>query len=121
MYLKRYPFIYSFIDGVHGCAGAQESLSDKETLKPCEGYDLTRVNTPQDYQAVANSTESLEKIEDCMRSWIKQIEQVSEKLLFFFLSFILSHWQSSSQGESCCPLQVLPIHVSQLIEVGALL
>ena len=62
--------------GINSCAGAQESLSDKETLKPCEGYDLSRVTTPQDYQAVANSTEALEKIEECMRSWIKQIEQV---------------------------------------------
>ena len=27
---------------------------------------------------------------------------------FFFLSSTCSHWQSSSQDESCCPLQVLP-------------
>ena len=67
-------------------------MSDKEKLKPCEGYDLTRVNTPQDYQAVANSTESLEKIEDCMRSWIKQIEQVRDNLTFaFYMLFFVVH------------------------------
>ncbi|KAK7469850.1 hypothetical protein BaRGS_00036128, partial [Batillaria attramentaria] len=72
----RNSFLSSLDSFVTVLVGAQESLSDKETLKPCEGYDLSKVNTPQDYQAVANSTEALEKIEDCMRSWIKQIEQV---------------------------------------------
>ncbi|KAK7114139.1 dynein axonemal heavy chain 5-like isoform X2 [Littorina saxatilis] len=72
----RNSFLNSLDSFVTVLVGAQESLGDKETLKPCEGYDLTRVHTPQDFQAVANSTESLEKIEDCMRSWIKQIEQV---------------------------------------------
>ena len=46
------------------------------TLKPCETYELNKVNTIADYMAVANSTESLEKVEECMRVWIKQIEQV---------------------------------------------
>ncbi|XP_076449856.1 dynein axonemal heavy chain 5-like isoform X2 [Babylonia areolata] len=72
----RSNFLNSLDSFVTVLVGAQESLSDKETLKPCEGFDLSRVNTPQEYQAVANSTESLEKIEECMRSWIKQIEQV---------------------------------------------
>ena len=57
-------------------AGAQESLEEKVTLKTCEGFELRKVNTIADYQAVANSTESLEKIEECMKVWIKQIEQV---------------------------------------------
>ena len=87
------------------CAGAQESLSDKETLKPCEGYDLSRVNTPQDYQAVANSTESLEKIEDCMRSWIKQIEQVSYAVFVQLFNnemqeFINRKWEAHSDSET---------------------
>lgn len=57
-------------------SGAQESLEEKVTLKPCENYDLSKVNTTADYLTVANSTESLEKIEACMKIWIKQIEQV---------------------------------------------
>lgn len=56
--------------------GAQESLEEKVTLKPCETYDLTKIQTPADYQAVANSTEALEGIEECMHVWLKQLEQV---------------------------------------------
>ena len=57
--------------------GAQESLNEKVTLKPCDTYDLSRVQTPADYQTLANSTEALEGIEACMLVWIKQVEQVS--------------------------------------------
>ena len=56
--------------------GAQESLNEKVQLKPCETYELSRVQTPADYQAIANSSEALEGIEACMEVWIKQIEQV---------------------------------------------
>ena len=57
-------------------SGAQESLNEKVQLKPCETYDLSRVQTPSDYQSIANSSEALEGIESCMKVWIKQIEQV---------------------------------------------
>ena len=60
------------------------------TLKPCEGFELRKVNSIADYQTVANSTESLEKIEECMKVWIKQIEQVC--FLFWFSPFILLAW-----------------------------
>ena len=56
--------------------GAQESLEEKVTLKPCETYDLSKIQTPADYQAVANSSEALEGIENCMNVWLKQLEQV---------------------------------------------
>lgn len=46
------------------------------TLKPCETYELSKINTPADYQAVANSSEALEGIEQCMGVWLKQLEQV---------------------------------------------
>jgi dynein heavy chain len=46
------------------------------SLKPCETYELASVQTPQDYAAVAGSTEGLKAIEDCAAVWIKQIEQV---------------------------------------------
>ena len=57
-------------------SGAQESLNEKVQLKPCETYELSKVQTPADYQAIANSSEALEGIEACMCVWIKQIEQV---------------------------------------------
>ncbi|XP_025115342.1 dynein heavy chain 5, axonemal-like isoform X3 [Pomacea canaliculata] len=72
----RSSFLNSLDSFVTVLSGAQESLSDKETLKPCEGFDLSKVQTPHDYQTAANSSETLEKIEECMRSWSKQIEQV---------------------------------------------
>nr|XP_033785734.1 dynein heavy chain 5, axonemal isoform X1 [Geotrypetes seraphini] len=56
--------------------GAQQSLMEKVNLNNCETYDLKTLKGPQDYQVVANSTEALEKIETCMKVWIKQIEQV---------------------------------------------
>ncbi|WAR12300.1 DYH5-like protein [Mya arenaria] len=52
------------------------ALESKGALKPCETYDLSRIQSPADYQAVANSTDALEGIEACMEVWIKQIEQV---------------------------------------------
>ena len=57
-------------------SGARESIDEKVELKPCEGYDLHTIKSPQDCQDVANSTESLAAIEECMTVWIKQIEQV---------------------------------------------
>lgn len=42
----------------------------------CDEFDLKTLKGPSDYIAVANSTEATEKIEACMKVWIKQIEQV---------------------------------------------
>ncbi|ESO89757.1 hypothetical protein LOTGIDRAFT_192667 [Lottia gigantea] len=72
----RTDFLNSLDSFVSVLVGAQESLQQKVELKPCEGYDLNKIHTPNDYMTVANSTESLESIEACMRVWIKQIEQV---------------------------------------------
>ena len=47
-------------------------------LKECDAFDLRILKGPSDYVAVANNTEALEKIEACMKVWIKQIEQVRE-------------------------------------------
>ena len=44
-------------------------------LKECDAFDLRILKGPSDYVAVANNTEALEKIEACMKVWIKQIEQ----------------------------------------------
>lgn len=46
------------------------------TLKECDTFDLRVLKGPSDYVAAANSTETTEKIEACMKVWIKQIEQV---------------------------------------------
>lgn len=46
------------------------------TLRECDTFDLRVLKGPSDYMAAANSTETTEKIEACMKVWIKQIEQV---------------------------------------------
>lgn len=46
------------------------------TLKECDTFDLKTIKGPSDYIALANSTEVVEKMEACMKIWIKQIEQV---------------------------------------------
>uniref|UniRef100_A0A8C2G8A8 Dynein, axonemal, heavy chain 5 n=1 Tax=Cyprinus carpio TaxID=7962 RepID=A0A8C2G8A8_CYPCA len=69
-------FINSLDSFVSVLAGAQESLQEKVNLKECQTFDLKTLKGPSDYTAVANSAEALEKIEACMRTWVKQIEQV---------------------------------------------
>lgn len=46
------------------------------TLKECDAFDLRVLKGPSDYMAAATNTETTEKIEACMKVWIKQIEQV---------------------------------------------
>ncbi|XP_033755107.1 LOW QUALITY PROTEIN: dynein heavy chain 5, axonemal-like [Pecten maximus] len=72
----RTDFLNALDSFVTVLVGAQESLGQKVTLKPCETYDLSKIQTPADYQAVANSSDSLEGIENCMMVWLKQLEQV---------------------------------------------
>ncbi|XP_062848702.1 dynein axonemal heavy chain 5 [Trichomycterus rosablanca] len=72
----KQDFISSLENFVSVLAGAQESLEEKVNLKECDTFDLKTLRGPSDYTAMANSTEALEKIESCMKVWIKQIEQV---------------------------------------------
>ncbi|XP_041797657.1 dynein heavy chain 5, axonemal isoform X1 [Chelmon rostratus] len=72
----KQDFISSLESFVSVLAGAQESLQEKVTLKECDTFDLRVLKGPSDYVAAANSTETTEKIEACMKVWIKQIEQV---------------------------------------------
>ncbi|CAM4590230.1 unnamed protein product [Lepidochelys kempii] len=72
----RQDFLGSLEGFVSVLSGAQQSLMEKVNLKKCDTYDLKTLKGPSDYLAVANSTEALERIEACMKVWIKQIEQV---------------------------------------------
>ncbi|XP_034144998.1 dynein heavy chain 5, axonemal isoform X2 [Esox lucius] len=72
----KQDFINSLDNFVSVLAGAQESLQEKVNLKECDTFDLKTLRGPSDYMAVANSTDATEKIEACMKVWIKQIEQV---------------------------------------------
>ncbi|XP_077430963.1 dynein axonemal heavy chain 5 isoform X2 [Vanacampus margaritifer] len=72
----KQDFISSLENFVSVLAGAQESLQEKVTLKECDTFDVRVLKGPSDYMAAANNTETIEKIEGCMKVWIKQIEQV---------------------------------------------
>ncbi|XP_019735638.1 dynein heavy chain 5, axonemal [Hippocampus comes] len=72
----KQDFISSLENFVTVLAGAQESLQEKVTLKECDTFDIRVLKGPSDYMAAANNTETIEKIEGCMKVWIKQIEQV---------------------------------------------
>ncbi|XP_072250743.1 dynein axonemal heavy chain 5 isoform X1 [Leuresthes tenuis] len=72
----KQDFISSLESFVTVLTGAQESLQEKVTFKECDTFDLRVLKGPADYMAAANSTETTEKIEACMKVWIKQIEQV---------------------------------------------
>ncbi|XP_053100655.1 dynein axonemal heavy chain 5-like isoform X3 [Hemicordylus capensis] len=72
----KQDFLASLEGFVSVLAGAQQSLMEKVNLKNCETYDLKTLKGPTDYLIAANSMETLERIEACMKVWIKQIEQV---------------------------------------------
>lgn len=72
----RQDFLSSLDGFVSVLASAQESLMEKVNLKECGTFDLRLLKGPTDYLSVVNNTEALEKIEACIKVWIKQIEQV---------------------------------------------
>ncbi|XP_028835842.1 dynein heavy chain 5, axonemal isoform X2 [Denticeps clupeoides] len=75
----KQDFIGSLEGFLSVLVSAQESLHEKVNLKQFDALDLKSLKGPSDYMAVANSTEDLEKIEECMKVWIKQIEEVLAK------------------------------------------
>ncbi|CAH1269411.1 DNAH5 [Branchiostoma lanceolatum] len=72
----RLDFLNNLDAFVSVLGGAQGSVEDKVVLKECETYDLKTLRGPHDYIGVANSSDAIDKIEQCIRVWIKQIEQV---------------------------------------------
>ncbi|CAF5189300.1 unnamed protein product, partial [Rotaria magnacalcarata] len=55
---------------------AQESINERILLKPCDKIDLTQIQNTADYISIASNSESLASIEETMKIWIKQMEQV---------------------------------------------
>jgi hypothetical protein len=63
----------NFIDTLNS---AQESINERILLKPCDRIDLTQLENVSDYILIASNSESLVLIEDTMKIWIRQMEQV---------------------------------------------
>ena len=55
---------------------AQESINERILLKPCDKIDLTHLKNAADYASVASNSDSLASIEEMMKIWIRQMEQV---------------------------------------------
>ncbi|XP_054207920.1 dynein axonemal heavy chain 5 isoform X8 [Homo sapiens] len=72
----RQEFLSSLEGFVNVLSGAQESLKEKVNLRKCDILELKTLKEPTDYLTLANNPETLGKIEDCMKVWIKQTEQV---------------------------------------------
>ena len=45
-------------------------------LQKCDIFELKTLKEPIDFLTLANNPETMEKIEGCMKVWIKQTEQV---------------------------------------------
>ncbi|KAL8616403.1 Dynein heavy chain 5, axonemal [Nucella lapillus] len=77
------PIKMSFFNGLESftsvLAGAQKCLEGKEMLALCSTFDLSDVRVPADFMRIAAMSEALEKIEECMRGWIKHIEHILVK------------------------------------------
>ncbi|XP_013370435.1 PREDICTED: dynein heavy chain 5, axonemal isoform X2 [Chinchilla lanigera] len=72
----RQEFLNSLEGFVSVLSGAQESLKEKVNLQKCDILELKTLKEPVDYLMLASNPEILEKVEDCMKVWIKQTEQV---------------------------------------------
>ncbi|KAM6224385.1 dynein axonemal heavy chain 5 [Rhynchocyon petersi] len=72
----RHDFLCSLEGFVSVLSGAQESLKEKVNLQKCDIFELHALREPVDFLAIANNPETLEKVESCMKIWIKQTEQV---------------------------------------------
>uniref|UniRef100_A0A8D2AUY0 Dynein axonemal heavy chain 5 n=1 Tax=Sciurus vulgaris TaxID=55149 RepID=A0A8D2AUY0_SCIVU len=72
----RQEFLSSLDGFVNVLSGAQESLKEKVSLQKCDVFELKSLKEPMDYLTVASNPETLEKIEGCVKVWIKQMEQV---------------------------------------------
>ena len=77
---NKSKFISSLDSFVNVIYSAQESIDDIVKLEPCIAVDLPSLTTASLYTAAASVTETLEAIEIHARIWIKQIEQVSNRL-----------------------------------------
>ena len=75
----KVEFISRLNNFVSTLNSAQESINERILLKPCDKVDLTQLQNAADYASVASNNESLASIEETMKIWIRQMEQVSEK------------------------------------------
>ena len=52
-------------------------MNEAIKLHPCKVIDVSSLEGPADYQALANNQETLSLLDELVHSWCKQIEKVS--------------------------------------------
>ena len=52
-------------------------MNEAIKLHPCNVIDVSSLEGPADYQALANNQETLSLLDELVHSWCKQIEKVS--------------------------------------------
>jgi len=57
-------------------AASQDSINDQITLLPCDVLDHVALHSLQDYEEVADNSQTLQDVEASVTTWIKQIRQV---------------------------------------------
>lgn len=67
--------------------GAHASVNEAIKLHPCDIIDMSSLEGPADYQAIANNPEILAGLDDLVHSWSKQIEQVTSPYSLLYISF----------------------------------
>jgi dynein heavy chain len=72
----KIDFISRLNNFVSTLNSAQESINERILLKPCDTIDLRQVQSTSDYVSIASNNESLASIEETMKIWIRQMEQV---------------------------------------------
>ena len=75
----KVEFISRLHNFVSTLNSAQESINERILLKPCDKIDLTQLQNAADYASVASNNESLASIEETMKIWIRQMEQVRKR------------------------------------------
>lgn len=70
------------------------------TFQKCDIFELKTLKEPTDYLSLANNPETLEKIEGCMKVWIKQTEQVIIRKPSLVSDTTLHHFTELARGGS---------------------
>lgn len=63
---------------------AQESIDDTILLATSDKINLTQLQNTMDYASVASNNDGLIFVEEIMKTWIRQIEQVMIKNIEFY-------------------------------------
>lgn len=86
----------NFVDTLNN---AQESINERILLKPCERIDLSQLQSPSEYAAIAANSESLALIEETMKTWIRQLEQVRANEELWQTSLTMFSWDAGARRE----------------------